>query len=553
MSIDGVSPLLALPVELVHRIFDFLDVETLLLVLHYVSKDFYRTAIGYSRYQLDFTGMSKSRCRSICRVIDPDRVISLTLTDDQHTLGQIALFLSLFKISQFTRLRSLTVREITSAQLSIILTDLPVSCLRSLSISRQSYARFEKESSDTCLEECLRRATLHSLDLNIWYEMARPLSWSSQHRLQRLAIHNSITMEQYCDILRHLSSLRICVLNNLRMTEGIDGVDATPSCHSMLSLTLNSRFMKMYELEHILSFTPSLVHLRLMGKANLTDGSFNGDRWDALIRTKLSLLQRLELNLISVVYISEVNEKLQSIIQPYQTPFWLEKKRWFVACSYIEDRSLLRLYSIPLFQQHVDYSPRENFVSTLADTSSLRNNVTQLSLKATDLTAEISSLQDRPLFPQVIQVQCYLNCALSVGSLQSFVDLSQLTGLSVRFDFHQLAQPTTMNLLTDLFTRVPRVESLSLVDQWPRELSSDVLELVDSILPSQVKYLHTNLHSTTDHLRRLLVRLPCLSSLTMHSSDRLGQFSELIDWLREERIDVSSRISVSSLCIWLGR
>lgn len=151
------------------------------------------------------------------------------------------------------------------------------------------------------------------------------------------------------------------------MEEDIDGVNLMlPLCHTMVSVTLSSRFMKMDELERILSFTPLDAHLRFSGKANLTDGLFDGDRWEALIRTKLALLQRLEFDVTSVVYVGLL--------------------RAFIA-------KIDRYYGANQFH------PREISVTALLDTSSLRNNVPQLSLKETALAVKIRGAQDRPFFP----------------------------------------------------------------------------------------------------------------------------------------------------------
>ncbi|CAF3325910.1 unnamed protein product [Rotaria socialis] len=52
--------------------------------------------------------MSRSDLCSMARIIDPKNIISVTLSDEIQTPGQIRLFLTHFQIDQFIRLRSLT-------------------------------------------------------------------------------------------------------------------------------------------------------------------------------------------------------------------------------------------------------------------------------------------------------------------------------------------------------------------------------------------------------------------------------------------------------------
>jgi hypothetical protein len=56
--------------------------------------------------------VTRKEFESVCQRIRPDQVVSLTLSDDVDTPGQVELFLSRFQINQFTRLRSLTLVEV---------------------------------------------------------------------------------------------------------------------------------------------------------------------------------------------------------------------------------------------------------------------------------------------------------------------------------------------------------------------------------------------------------------------------------------------------------
>ncbi|CAF1416602.1 unnamed protein product [Rotaria magnacalcarata] len=92
MSTTNKSRLEALAIEVIYRIFDYLDAETILFSLRCVSKQLYSVAITYNRYELDFRYMLKSDLPVIARIINPENVVSITLSDELRTKNQIKLF-----------------------------------------------------------------------------------------------------------------------------------------------------------------------------------------------------------------------------------------------------------------------------------------------------------------------------------------------------------------------------------------------------------------------------------------------------------------------------
>jgi hypothetical protein len=66
----------------------------------------------YSNYCVNFKSVTKKEFEFVCQRIIPDQVISLTLSDNELTPGQVELFLSRFQINQFIRLRSLTLIDV---------------------------------------------------------------------------------------------------------------------------------------------------------------------------------------------------------------------------------------------------------------------------------------------------------------------------------------------------------------------------------------------------------------------------------------------------------
>ena len=103
---------LTLPVEIPHRIFGELDGTSLLLSVRNVCQRPRSTVDSYHHLTLDLTFLSKPDFHRLFTFIRPDCVIGLSLSDGGTTPGQIGVFLSLFDIRHFIRLRSLTLLRV---------------------------------------------------------------------------------------------------------------------------------------------------------------------------------------------------------------------------------------------------------------------------------------------------------------------------------------------------------------------------------------------------------------------------------------------------------
>ncbi|CAF3996261.1 unnamed protein product, partial [Rotaria sp. Silwood1] len=105
-----------------------------------------------------------------------EQVVSLTLSDKDKTHGQIQLFISLFDINQFLRLRSLKLIRIESNHLKIFLDYTIHSSLISLSIDSQTL-NIGKNPVLTLLSSTIEHYTLQKLDLNIWPKNMKEFQW----------------------------------------------------------------------------------------------------------------------------------------------------------------------------------------------------------------------------------------------------------------------------------------------------------------------------------------------------------------------------------------
>jgi len=79
MSNSSILSLQSLPVEILHRIFDSVNAQTILLSLSNTSWQLKAVISNYYRYILVFKSISGSYFHLLCYLIDPQNIISLIL------------------------------------------------------------------------------------------------------------------------------------------------------------------------------------------------------------------------------------------------------------------------------------------------------------------------------------------------------------------------------------------------------------------------------------------------------------------------------------------
>ncbi|CAF1424534.1 unnamed protein product [Adineta steineri] len=102
------------------------------------------------------------------------------------------------------------------------------------------------------------------------------------------------------------------------------------------------------ELECLLSLTPSLGHLKLISSRSTLDSIFDGSYWEQLIQKKLLLLNQFQFSFTCIKNEFDDTATFDSLILPFQSPFWVNNKKWFVTCGYILQESIIMLYTRPL-------------------------------------------------------------------------------------------------------------------------------------------------------------------------------------------------------------
>ena len=212
------------PVEVLHILFTYFRAHEILLNFTDLSDYIDGILLAYPTWQLNFQSIRRDHFDLVCRRIQPEKVISLTLSDDSDTPGQSELFFSRFRIEQFSHLRSLTLIKIEFESLKDIFSDLD------------------------------KLQQLNSLSFEIYSTTHKYLPSCNSMRTQMIQLR-TILLDLYTRVLPRLTRLCVSDASNLR------SIPLSQLCHLKLASCQHD------ELKHIIQHAPLLrsldVHLTL--------------------------------------------------------------------------------------------------------------------------------------------------------------------------------------------------------------------------------------------------------------------------------------------------
>ena len=402
MSTNIVPSIQTLPVEILHRIFDNLDSETIVFSIRPVCRLFRSIINTYDRYVLDFQLVSKSSFYLFCRLIKPENVISLTLSNNERTSNQISLFISLVRLQQFTRLLSLTLLEIDEGQLNFILKSIKLNSITSLSFSIREYDDKQIKITTVLLSLAVASSTVHRLEFGIEPTRMSKILWPNYCTIQYLTLNNYISIDHFYTILQNSLHLHTLIMSHIprEMTKNSSSIFFP----QIKSLTIKDFRETIHELEIFLLLTPSLDYLKLIGGKKMMDGK----RWEQFIQINLPQLDKFEFYFIEYTSRILTTIDVELTISSFQTPFWTEHKKWFVSCECDIDGSYrIDLYSIPICKSGTCYVPRSKRIAL--STNSLMMNNDELimnNIKSLTLAWNKSTVNDTE------EQVCYLNINL---------------------------------------------------------------------------------------------------------------------------------------------
>ncbi|CAF3213555.1 unnamed protein product [Rotaria sp. Silwood2] len=267
-----------------------------------------------------------------------------------------------------------------------------------------------------------------------------------------------------------------------------------------------------------------LTHFKVVARVKDMSDLMNGTRWEQLmLRTRISKFNfRFKYNSSKSVIRNQDNN---SLLDSFRSPFWLEQKRWFVACHKETLDSALNVYSVPEFRPHHvffyhnnSYPPLSTAPPRIEQQSFYNSNI--------DLVVKFSESITPPLyhFSQVDSLRLLGSTLPSVSILMSYVDLHRIKKLDVSNistilvgELHSLFDHTpqlyhfTLKILNPLFVLPRQLRSCKLenngqsidVDQFCSICSS--IEHLDITVES--KEIMIALIDRLEHLESIVFRL----------------------------------------------
>lgn len=350
MSVSCPPSLLTLPTEILHRILDRLDTKDILLSFRNVCVHFRAVTNVYNRYKIQVTTTSpEDDVRLLCRMIKPSSIISCALmrSDGRSDFptSRIQLFLSLIDIHQLTRLHSLDLFYRDEFDFSELIRH--VCCIPTFMSLSLRWTKSGSITNDTIdlLSSIVFIPSLRKLHLSRIHPRIFISPTTNPCRLESLTI-DDCSHRQLSDVLHHLSDLRVFSSNYYFMDEMHPVVFSAPF-QQLTSLTLRSPQILIDQLESLLSFTPSLVHLHIVSHSSTFRFLQHLSQWEHFIRDKLPLLKMFQFYAFTNEYQYTNVQDMELILNGFRTPFWIEEKHWYVTSKYTKNgiRSGMMLYS----------------------------------------------------------------------------------------------------------------------------------------------------------------------------------------------------------------
>ncbi|CAF1340246.1 unnamed protein product [Adineta ricciae] len=584
--VEEFPSLLKLSTEILHRIFDYLDIETLLFSLRYVCKQFHELILLYNRFKFDFESISISRLRYICHLINPELVIELRLSNDNKTPSQIEYFLSVCDLHHFTRLRSLIVIQ-NAKHFFTNLFDYVLTSRSLSSFSIYYLTRIEKVSKDhyyhtltgpslNSISSIFQRSNIKKFKSNLKsYQLEtilRPIQYSFRH----LTIQHC-TKQQYYLILRYSPHLRTICLGRIKMndegyhSEGESSFASSSDeeesenneliCHSLVSLKFQRYKGSIENLKEILLLTPMLKHLEIVGQTKVTEFVTNTSMLKEFIPNALDLLQSIGVFL--VIHIEDDNFPLGMNL------FQMNEKRCRFTYEFLKSPEKIFFYSVPIpkIDIHYEIDFDRTTICTLKKINQniqLKNRIKSTQLCFTDnVPFNFSQIRQSNgyVFPNVTDLEFRLT-EFWPYNRKEFVsimfNLSCITKISLRGNSSVYTDQFISQMEKQLREIFKQTKNLSELDLYSDHLliAFDV-DKIYSIIPQHVKYIKfpavglEKMRNIVDQFENLWSMEFAWSEHRMHR-DRANKCEGLINHLQMKKRNFRYQKSFFSLLIWFN-
>lgn len=342
-----------LPVEILHHIFRYCNASTIFYCIRSVCKHLEAAVDSYNNFHITIDADCLSTVKSLCHHIAPTRIGSLKISERLHGTTVVLDAESIIDNVYLIRLKSLEIERVKDSYALYYLSNICMNNLVSLRLRT-----FIEDDYETIINiaKVIGESNVRQLEWRDFSEIIDDIDWDSFATLEHLVLTNC-SLHAYRIILQNLPNLRslqmnYCDLNgvNLKDSENKRSIDSLV----LNKLCIDFMNYKSDELEYLLDITPRIKHLRLRNDTEDTvNYLFNGHFWENFIREKLPDLKHFEFLFKTRDQKHKITD-MKKVLERFQSPFWIEEKRWFVTVLFHIDYNYFTIYTIPCYLDNMN-------------------------------------------------------------------------------------------------------------------------------------------------------------------------------------------------------
>jgi hypothetical protein len=257
------------------------------------------------------------------------------------------VFSSIGKLSKFSRLETLILKNIESACLRNLLDQLPsLSLVSSLVIASVD----SMKDKNTVYRQIFRLPALKycKLSLKAWdYNETLEVSITEYSSIEHLIITDSIYLHELDSILSYVPHLRRLSFHSLSESRS-ERTKISPRVLNHLthiSFQINSLKFDQFE-QLVIDLFPNIQVLHLLLTHGISRGYLDAHRWKQLILSYIPNLRVFDIQVNLSVNNNDDQLRIESQINQFISPFWMERQWFFAYHFYRSGRTdLLTFYS----------------------------------------------------------------------------------------------------------------------------------------------------------------------------------------------------------------
>jgi hypothetical protein len=296
------------PVELIFNIFTYLTAIEIVDSFYSFSRYLRECIRSYEEYRINLKSIHKSKFDRICNIIRPDQIMTLTISDDEETPGQMNLFFTRFPTfeNSFIRLEHLHIRNFEEFP---ILSRMEYLHTMTIDFERWPLYSFDYakiREYDNKLVNIFRLPTLRTLILNnesLNVDFNFNIFPINEH-LYKFKVHLR-TIDNLSFIFKSIPNIQqlIISLSTISIEDDFPQESNVPLSLTHLTIMINYGFRD--GIQQIVQSCSTLIYLKIHIQRNYTDlyQWLDGDWWRLLIETFLPRLKIFHLRVSHILFI----------------------------------------------------------------------------------------------------------------------------------------------------------------------------------------------------------------------------------------------------------